>query len=146
MKLIAYLRVSTAKQANEDKYGLQSQEEDIRRWCTNNGHEVMGLSSPPEYVDKMSGATYADDRPALIAAIRVACEVGADGLVAGKRDRFGRGAEWIGVLRYLLKQNWEKSGRGGKPPALYSSDGVGNDDNDEIGSHIYTAAMDMFAS
>jgi DNA invertase Pin-like site-specific DNA recombinase len=141
MKLIAYLRVSTEKQANSDRYGLETQTVDIQKWCTDNGHKVIGLG---EYTDKVSGATYADDRPALVAAIRKACEIGADGLVAGKRDRFGRGAEWIGVLRYLLKQNWEREERGGDPPDLYSADGVGTDD--DIGSMVYRSAMDMFAA
>jgi DNA invertase Pin-like site-specific DNA recombinase len=149
MKLIPYLRVSDPKQAKKgsggarDTYGLDVQQADIERWAALDKHELVGMG---EYADKQSGATDSDARPGLYGAIKRACAERADGLVAARRDRFGRGGAWIGAMEYVLKKEWKASKNPGPVPRLLCADGMGNDPEDTLASVIMKAAQDMLAA
>lgn len=130
MKLVMYRRVSTEKQT--DGYGLESQEKDIREFCANGGHEIVG-----EFHDVFTGASDVDDRDGLMAAIKAAAAHDADGIVAGKRDRFARGPDHIGAIMYVMKKQAPKA-------RLISADGMGN--GDELHDIIMRSQLDLFAA
>lgn len=81
MKLIAYLRVSTAKQVREG-YGLEAQREAIEKYCRAYGHEVIAW-----YSEQVSAFK---ERPQFQAALAKLLENRVDGLVIYKLDRIGR--------------------------------------------------------
>ena len=64
MKLIAYLRVSTDKQADEG-YGLDVQEADVRAWAKVNGHKLVAVLAD----EGVSGSNGLDTREALPEAL-----------------------------------------------------------------------------
>ena len=102
MKLIAYLRVSTDKQA-EEGYGLDVQEADVRRWAKDNGHKIIAVLSD----EGVSGSNGLDTREALPDAL-AALKVGrADGLLIPKLDRLSRD---MVLQEQLLRDVW-KMGR-----------------------------------
>jgi DNA invertase Pin-like site-specific DNA recombinase len=55
---IGYIRVSTEQQGGEDKYGIDTQKQEILLYANNNGYHIVDWK-----IDEKSGA--ADDRPAL---------------------------------------------------------------------------------
>ena len=55
---IGYVRVSTEKQAGDDKYGIDIQKQAILLYANDNGYNIVDWK-----IDEMSGAK--DDRPAL---------------------------------------------------------------------------------
>lgn len=55
---IGYIRVSTERQADDDKYGIDVQKQAILVYANDNGYTIVDWK-----IDEMSGA--ADDRPAL---------------------------------------------------------------------------------
>jgi DNA invertase Pin-like site-specific DNA recombinase len=57
-KAIGYIRVSTAQQANDDKYGIDVQRKEILSYADLNGYSIVDWK-----IDEMSGAK--DERPAL---------------------------------------------------------------------------------
>jgi DNA invertase Pin-like site-specific DNA recombinase len=86
MRLIAYLRVSSAGQL--DGYGLDAQERDVRAYARRNGHRIVAL-----HVDGgVSGALDALDRPGLADVLTALRErpLKADGLLVPRLDRLAR--------------------------------------------------------
>jgi len=69
-KAIAYVRVSTAGQAN-DGVSLEAQTARIAAWCFANGYEQAET-----FIDAGMSGKRADNRPELIKAIAAACESG----------------------------------------------------------------------
>jgi DNA invertase Pin-like site-specific DNA recombinase len=85
MKVIAYTRVSTDKQA-EQGYGLDVQRKAIRAWAKAGGHKVTAWYSD----EGLSGSNGLDTRPGLSAAFSALETGAADALVVGKLDRLAR--------------------------------------------------------
>lgn len=85
MKVVAYLRVSTDKQA-ERGLGLQVQEQAIKKWARANKHRVV-LWTRDEGV---SGSNGLDTRVGLLDALDGLKERGVDGLVVYRLDRLAR--------------------------------------------------------
>lgn len=85
MKVVAYLRVSTKGQTEEDKFGLASQREMIEDYCEKNGHEIVAW-----YEDAgVSGAK--EDRPAFNEILGLSREGdGVEALIVAKSDRIAR--------------------------------------------------------
>ena len=98
MKLIAYLRVSTDKQADEG-YGLDVQEADVRAWAKVNGHKLVAVLAD----EGVSGSNGLDTREALPEAL-IALNAGtADGLLIPKLDRLSRD---MLLQEQLLREVW----------------------------------------
>lgn len=57
-KAIGYVRVSTERQAGDDRYGIDVQKKEIETYAKSNGYEIVEWK-----IDEVSGAK--DDRPAL---------------------------------------------------------------------------------
>ena len=55
---IGYIRVSTERQADDDKYGIEVQKQAILLYANDNGYNIVDWK-----VDEISGAK--DDRPGL---------------------------------------------------------------------------------
>ncbi len=100
MKLIAYYRVSTARQGDSG-LGLEAQRAKVEAMAAEKGGEIIA-----EFVEVESGRK--TDRPQLAAAMNQARKLGAVVAVA-KLDRLARDAEL--VLR--LSREAEKNGFGG---------------------------------
>lgn len=93
MKVVAYLRVSTDKQ--EDNNSIPAQEAQIRNWATLGNHEIVEIHS-----DVKSGRE--TDRPGFWAALGAIESGRADGMVCASLDRFARN------VRFFLKVLDEK--------------------------------------
>ena len=100
MELIAYYRVSTARQG-ESGLGLEAQRAKVQQMAAERGAAVVA-----EFVEVESGRKA--DRPQLAAALQEARRLGAVVAVA-KIDRLARDAEF--VLR--LSREAERNGMGG---------------------------------
>ncbi|GAA3852100.1 MULTISPECIES: recombinase family protein [Amycolatopsis] len=107
MKLVAYLRVSTAKQL--DGFGLDVQRKAIQEWCAANGHKVVAWCEDPA----VSGAKDAVDRPGLTEALQKLRHPGlsgarrapeAEGLVVARLDRLARA---LTVQEAILGLAWQ---------------------------------------
>ena len=98
MKLIAYLRVSTDKQA-DDGYGLDVQEADVRAYAKANGHKIVALFRE----EGISGSNGLSTREALPEALTVLKDGQADGLLIPKLDRLSRD---VLVQEQLLRDAW----------------------------------------
>ena len=84
MRAVAYLRVSTADQAGEDRFGLGAQQEAIEAYSQREGVEVLQW-----YIDEgYSGATI--DRPGLQQLMTAAGEKTFDTVLLPKMDRLSR--------------------------------------------------------
>ena len=95
-----YARVSTARQAGEDRWSLPTQKAKFEEWCARQGAEAAG-----EFVDVLTGRR--DDRreyQRLLSAVR-AKEI--DVVVVQWLDRFGRNH------REVLPRMWEIESIGG---------------------------------
>ena len=98
MKLIAYLRVSTDKQA-EEGYGLDVQEAEVRAYAKANGHKIVALV----HDDGISGSNGLDTREALPEALMALKDGQADGLLIPKLDRLSRD---MLLQEQLLREIW----------------------------------------
>ncbi len=85
MKLVGYLRVSTAAQA-EEGFGLGVQESTVRSWSKAQGHRIVDVLRD----EGISGAKELDDRPALAEALSLVADGEAAGLVVPRLDRLAR--------------------------------------------------------
>jgi DNA invertase Pin-like site-specific DNA recombinase len=101
VKLVAYLRVSTDRQA-EQGHGLEVQERAIRSWAKAHGHRIVATSRD----EGVSGTKDVGDRPGLAEALTTV-EDRADGLAVYKLDRLARA---LTVQEAILAQVW-KHGR-----------------------------------
>lgn len=119
MKVIAYLRVSTAGQVR-DGLGLPTQERLIKAWCKANGHRLVEV-----YKDEgISGANGVDTREALGPALAALRDKRAEGIVISSMDRLAR---VLTVQEAILGKVWQLGGK------LYTVDGgeVTADDPDD---------------
>ncbi len=101
MKLIAYLRVSTRGQV--DRYGLAAQEADVRAYCRKHGHNLDRV----EIDGAKTGTLPADERPALLAALKAIRDHEAEGLLVPSLDRLARE---LTVQEAILGQVWDGGG------------------------------------
>lgn len=85
MRIVAYLRVSTDKQA-EEGLGLDVQAEAIERWVRKHRHRLVATFRD----EGVSGSNGLDARVGLAEALRALREGKADGLVVYRLDRLAR--------------------------------------------------------
>jgi DNA invertase Pin-like site-specific DNA recombinase len=85
LRLVAYLRVSTDRQA-ERGLGLHVQEQAVRAWAKANGHRITMWCRD----EGVSGSNGLGTRAALPEALRVLRTGAADGLVVYRLDRLAR--------------------------------------------------------
>ncbi|UQX87116.1 recombinase family protein [Jatrophihabitans telluris] len=100
--LVAYLRVSTAGQA--EGFGLDLQRRAIERRCATDGHT---LAASFEDVG-ISGTLAAADRPGLTDALNLVASNGADGLITARLDRLARS---LTIQEGLLAVVWKNNGQ-----------------------------------
>jgi DNA invertase Pin-like site-specific DNA recombinase len=98
MKLIAYLRVSTDKQA-EEGYGLDVQAADVKQWAKDHGHKIVDVLTD----DGVSGSNGLDTREALPEALLALGAGRASGLLIPKLDRLSRD---MLLQEQLLREVW----------------------------------------
>ena len=101
LRLVAYLRVSTAGQV-EDGHGLDIQEHAIRAWAREHRHRIVAVHRD----EGVSGAT--DERDGLTEALAALRFNGADGIVVHTLDRLARS---LTVQEAALQQAWAAGGR-----------------------------------
>lgn len=118
MKLVAYIRVSTAGQVS-DGYGLSIQEKAVRAWAKANGHRIVRLIRE----EGVSGAKEAVDRPGLSEALALIQDGTAEGLLIPRLDRLARS---VTVQEATLAFVWR---HGGKVYAADSGD-IAEDQDD----------------
>jgi DNA invertase Pin-like site-specific DNA recombinase len=85
VKIVGYVRVSTATQA-EDGLGLDVQKAALRAWCKANGHRLTSILSD----EGISGAKELEDRPGLADALDMIRSRKAQGIVVPRLDRLAR--------------------------------------------------------
>ncbi len=103
MRLVAYMRVSTDRQA-EQGYGLGVQEQAVRDCAKRLGHRLVAL-----YTDEgLSGTKEAVDRPGLARALDDIANGRADGLLVPRLDRLARS---LSVQEAALAHVWRHGGR-----------------------------------
>ncbi len=101
VKLVAYLRVSTTGQV-EDGHGLEIQEDAVRRWAKERGHNLASV-----YTDEgVSGSI--ETRAGLEEALSAVRFNGAEGIVVSSLDRLARS---LTVQEAALQQVWSADGR-----------------------------------
>jgi DNA invertase Pin-like site-specific DNA recombinase len=120
MKVIAYLRVSTERQAR-DGYGLADQEKQVRAWCRANGHRLVRLVTD----DAKSGTLEATERPGLLDVLKAVRDGQAEGVIMRDLDRIAR---TLTVQEAVLAQLWKL---GGHAFVTTSRDEVPQDDPDD---------------
>lgn len=103
MKLVAYIRVSTAGQV-QDGYGLSVQEKAVRAWAKTHGHRIVKMIRE----EGVSGAKEAVDRPGLSEALLMVQEKTVDGLLIPRLDRLARS---ITVQEATLMYVWRHGGK-----------------------------------
>jgi DNA invertase Pin-like site-specific DNA recombinase len=86
MRLTAYVRVSTGKQAREDKLGKPVQEKAIRAYARDGGHRIVEW----RYDDGVSGGNGLDARKGLPLAVHDVRSGHAEGIVMYRLDRLAR--------------------------------------------------------
>ena len=84
MRLVAYLRVSSAQQV--EAWGLDRQEAAVRTWTKTNGHRIAEWRRD----EGKSGTLERADRPGLSEAIELVSNGSVDGIVVADLDRFAR--------------------------------------------------------
>ncbi len=84
MKAYAYIRVSTKNQAEEDKYGIPVQVEDIKKYAEKNNIEIIDTFIDDGY----SGGTI--ERPALTELLMEVEKKKVDAVIVAKLDRIAR--------------------------------------------------------
>ena len=98
MKVVAYTRVSTDKQA-EEGLGLDVQRDAIRAWAKSVGHKVVEWTSD----EGVSGSNGLDERTGLLDAFSTISTGRAKGLVIYRLDRLARD---LIVQEQLLAELW----------------------------------------
>lgn len=103
MKLVAYLRVSTDRQA-EEGLGLDVQEADIRVWANAAGHKITAW-----YRDEgQSGADGLEARENLALALGAVAGRQAAGIIVWRLDRLARD---VILQEQLLREIWSTGGQ-----------------------------------
>jgi DNA invertase Pin-like site-specific DNA recombinase len=103
VRLVAYIRVSTAAQVEEGA-GLEVQEQAIARWADGAGHNVAATFRD----EGISGTKDVEGRPGLNAALAAVADGAAGGLVVYKLDRLAR---VLTVQEACLAQVWKYGAR-----------------------------------
>lgn len=103
LRLVAYLRVSTDTQA-EDGYGLEVQEQAVRRWAKARGDRVVEIFTD----EGVSGTVVALDREGLSSAIEAIERGDADAVLIPRLDRLARR---LTVQEAVLAHVWNRGGR-----------------------------------
>jgi DNA invertase Pin-like site-specific DNA recombinase len=85
VRYVAYLRVSTDRQADEGG-GLDIQELACRKWAREHKHRIMSICRD----EGRSGAADTPDRPGLARALQLLADERADGIVVYRLDRLAR--------------------------------------------------------
>ena len=85
MKIVGYVRVSTATEA-EDGLGLDVQKAAVRAWSKANGHKLVRILAD----EGISGAKELEDRPGLADALDIVRNRKAQGIVVPRLDRLAR--------------------------------------------------------
>lgn len=90
MKTAAYVRVSTTRQGEDDRYGIPAQKADIERFAAANGHEIVAW-----YTDRISGTigADADELERRVELHQLFADVRAhhfEAVIVGKLDRWAR--------------------------------------------------------
>lgn len=101
-KTIGYVRVSTNGQL--DGYGLSAQEKAIRSFAASHNLRLLRVLRE----EGVSGATPAEDRPALMEALRALRDGSADALLVPNLDRLARE---LHVQEAALALAWKLGGR-----------------------------------
>lgn len=102
LRVVGYVRVSTANQALGDS--LRAQEEVIRAWVAQGDHKVVGVCVD----DGKSGTLGVTDRPGLLDALALIEEGQADALLIHRLDRLARA---LHVQEAVLGRVWRAGGR-----------------------------------
>lgn len=129
MRAIAYLRVSTDKQADSG-HGINAQRDACERWAADNGYELAAV-----YADEgVSGATDPSSREGLTDAL---ADLGnGDVLLVAKRDRLSRDRSTMGLLEYMTTKAGAR---------IVSAAGEGTDAEDPLSALIQTTIYDLLA-
>jgi DNA invertase Pin-like site-specific DNA recombinase len=121
MRLAAYLRVSTAQQAEEDRFGVPRQRHDVEQFIARSKgeHEMVG-----EYVEIASGTNGIAGRTAFPEMLTALRDGDIDGVVISDMTRLSR---LLTTQEALLASVWASGGR------IFTSDGaeVAQDDPDD---------------
>jgi DNA invertase Pin-like site-specific DNA recombinase len=119
LRLVAYLRVSTARQV--DGYGLADQEKQVRAWCRQRGYRLVRIIKD----EGKSGTLDAAERPGLLDVLKAVKAREADGVVMRDLDRIAR---TLTVQEAVLAQLWKL---GGHAFIVTSPDEIPADDPDD---------------
>ena len=103
LRLVAYIRVSTAGQA-DDGLGLEVQELAILRWAERERHQVVEVMTDAG----LSGTLPVEERPGLYRALAAARAGRADGVVVHRLDRLAR---VLAIQEAVLQSFWAADGR-----------------------------------
>lgn len=135
MRLASYLRVSTAQQAEEDRFGLPRQRHDVEHFVAGSGgaHELVA-----EFVEVASGTNGVAGRqafPDLLCALR---DRQVEGVVISDLTRLSRA---LTTQEVLLGSVWTSGG------TVFTSDGreVPEDDPDDPFRAAVRQMMGVFA-
>ena len=96
---VGYVRVSPVEQADDDRFGIDVQKQEILLYANNNGYNVVDWK-----IDKISGAK--DDRPALN-EILYGEEVSNppfEAVIVFKNDRLARDTKLYFYYLYTLEK------------------------------------------
>lgn len=96
---IGYIRVSTERQAHDDKYGIDSQKQAILLYANNNGYQIIDWK-----IDTESGAK--DDRPALNEILfgEEVTNPPFEAVIIFKNDRIARDTKFYFYYLYTLEK------------------------------------------
>lgn len=127
----AKLAVATIRVSTEDQHlGPEAQRAAIAQWARREGVEVAAW-----HEDRLSGATPAEDRPGLLAALADLRSSGAAFLVAAKSDRIARDVVVAATSERLVADAGAR---------VITADGVGAEDTPE--GALMRGLLDLFAS
>jgi site-specific DNA recombinase len=125
-RAVAYVRVSTEDQ----NLGPEAQRSAIARWAASHGVTVLEV-----HEDRLGGATPAEDRPGLMAALGGLRRHGAGILLAAKRDRLAREVVVAATIERLALDAGAR---------IVTADGVAAEDTPE--GQLMRGLLDLFAA
>lgn len=97
-KAIGYVRVSTERQGQDDKYGIEVQKESIEKYAATHDYEIVSWS-----IDVVSGVK--DNRPELDKLLYSPEELpGHDAVIVFKNDRLARDTKLYFYYLYTLEK------------------------------------------
>jgi site-specific DNA recombinase len=99
---VGYIRVSTGKQAKDDKASLEIQERDIREYCEKNGYSLVEI-----YKDIQTGSDRKSQRKNYLRMIQDIDNGGIDVVIAWLQDRLFRGINYA-MVDLLTRVNDQK--------------------------------------